>query len=149
MTNFNSLDDSLKEKFRYEINSLAKSFGGKSHFLQLIEEIRLEKPHPLMSKNSTFRFRHGTIKWQKVLYRDKVYLLMDILRNNLNDRNLMFEKGNKRYKSVLNLLRTLGPMKFNFKPKNNNDGEGFTLQPLELIDQKTTRMNIMIEAVFY
>ena len=64
MTNFNSLDDSLKEKFRYEINSLAKSFGGKSHFLQLIEEIRLEKPHPLMSKNSTFRFRHGTVKWE-------------------------------------------------------------------------------------
>ena len=55
MTNFNSLDDSLKEKFKYEINDLAKSFGGKSHFLQLIEEIRLEKPHPLMSKNSTFR----------------------------------------------------------------------------------------------
>jgi hypothetical protein len=74
---------------------------------------------------------------------------MDILRNNLNDRNLMFEKGNKRYKSVLNLLRTLGPMKFNFKPKNNNDGEGFTLQPLELIDQKTTRMNFMFEAVFF
>ncbi|MBT5783147.1 hypothetical protein OAN38_03870 [Candidatus Marinimicrobia bacterium] len=149
MTNFNSLDDSLKEKFKYEINDLAKSFGGKSHFLQLIEEIRLEKPHPLMSKNSTFRFRHGTVKWEKVLYRDKVHLLIDLLRNNINDGNLMFEKGNKRYKAVLNLLRTLGPMKFKFKPKNNNDGEGFVLRPLELIDSKITRMNFMFEVVFF
>jgi hypothetical protein len=149
MTNYDSMDSSLKEKFKLELNGLAQSFGGKSHFLQLIEEIRLEKPHPLMSKNSTFRFRHGTVKWEKVLFRDKVYLLIDLLRNNINDGNLMFEKGNKRYKVVLNLLRTLGPMKFYFKPKNSNDGEGFVLQALELIDSNTTRMNFMFEVIFF
>ena len=64
----------------------------------------------------------------KVLYRDKVILLLDLMESNgPQNQNLMFEKGKKRYKSTLNLLRTIGPIRFKVEPKNNKDGPGFEI----------------------
>ena len=150
MTNYSLIDDVLKEKFKKEINNLANSVGGKNYFLQLIEEIRMQRPHVLISKEACFKYKYGKVKWEKVLYRDKVRLLLEILKkNNTNNQNLMWEKGQKRYKITLNLLRTLGPMRFKVEPKNNNDGPGFYISPLDIIDSKTTNINFMFEAIFF
>ncbi len=150
MTNYSLIDDATKEVLKKEINNLASSIGGKNHFLQLIEEIRMERPHALMSKQASFKYKYGKVKWEKVLYRDKVRLLLEILKkNNGNNQNLMLEKGKKRYKTTLNLLRALGPMRFKVEPKNNNDGPGFVIAPLEIIDSKTTIINFMFEVIFF
>ena len=42
MTNYSLIDDATKEVLKKEINNLASSIGGKNHFLQLIEEIRMD-----------------------------------------------------------------------------------------------------------
>jgi len=151
MTNYNSLNEIVKEELKKEINYLANSIGGKNHFLQLIEEIRIEKPHALMSKHASFKYKYGKVKWEKVLYRDKVKLLIQLLKNNNNNnnQNLMLEEGQKGYKTNLNLLRTLSPMRFTVEPKNNNDGPGFIIAPLKIIDSKTTIINVMFEAIFF
>jgi hypothetical protein len=149
MTNYSILDDKTKEDLKKEINTCAESFGGKSHFLQLIEAIRLERPHPLMAKNSSFKFKHGMIKWEKVIFRDKVLLLLDLIRNSESNGNLMPEKESKRYKTIMNLLRTLAPMEFQIRPKNNNDGEGFILKPFDVVNKTTSHLNFMFEAVFF
>jgi hypothetical protein len=55
----------------------------------------------------------------------------------------------KGYKSILNLLRALKPITFNVQPKNRKDGLGFMVHPFDLIDDKTTIINPLFEAIFF
>ena len=149
MIDYNSLDDITKEDLRKQINDCAESLGGKNYFLQLLEAIRAEHHHPLMAKDLSFRFKHGIVKWKKVIFKDKVQLLIKLLKNSEINGNLMPKKGDKNYKTIMNLLRTLGPMKFKIQPKNSNDGDGYILHPFDIIDENTSQINFMFEVVFF
>jgi len=149
MLSYNSLDDLTKQNLKKEINDCALALGGKNHFLHLLEEIRKERHHPLMAKSSSFRFSYGTVKWEKVIFKDKVHLLIKMIKDRENNGNLMPKKGDRKYKTVLNLLRTLGPMKFEIRPKNNKDGDGFNLHPFDIIDENTSHLNFMFDIVFF
>ena len=149
MISYNSLDDLTKQNLKKEINDCALALGGKNHFLHLLEEIRKERHHPLMAKNSSFRFSYGTVKWEKVIFKDKVHLLIKMTKDRENNGNLMPKKGDRKYKTVMNLLRTLGPMKFKIRPKNNKDGDGFNLHPFDIIDENTSHLNFMFDIVFF
>ena len=149
MISYNSLDNLTKQNLKKEINDCALALGGKNHFLHLLEEIRKERHHPLMAKNSSFRFSYGTVKWGKVIFKDKVHLLIKMNKDRENNGNLMPIKGNRKYKTVMNLLRTLGPMKFEIRPKNNKDGDGFNLHPFDIIDENTSHLNFMFDIVFF
>ena len=149
MISYNSLDDLTKQNLKKEINDCALALGGKNHFLHLLEEIRKERHHPLMAKNSSFRFSYGTVKWEKVIFKDKVHLLIKMTKDRENNGNLMSKKGGRKYKTVMNLLRTLGPMKFEIRPKNNKDGDGFNLHPFDIIDENTSHLNFMFDIVFF
>ena len=61
----------------------------------------------------------------------------------------MPKKGDKNYKTIINLLRTIGPIKFEVKPKNIKDGDGFILHPFDIIDNNTCRINFMFEVLFF
>ena len=149
MISYNSLDDLTKQNLKKEISDCALALGGKNHFLHLLEEIRKERHHPLMAKNSSFRFSYGTVKWGKVIFKDKVHLLIKMTKDRENNGNLMSKKGGRKYKTVMNLLRTLGPMKFKIRPKNNKDGDGFNLHPFDIIDENTSHLNFMFDVVFF
>ena len=144
-----TLNEPIKTDYKNQLIQCAQTFGGKNYFLQLLEAIRETRPHPLMAKNAEFHFSMGTIKWKKVIYKDKVHLLLDMLKDNRYNGNLMPRKGDKGYKTKMNLLRTLGPMKFKAQPKNIKDGAGFTFYPFDIIDEKTTRLNPLFDAVFF
>ena len=146
---YNSLDDSTKQKLKEQIESCALSIGGKNHFLSLIEEVRDERIHPLLSKDSSFRFSYGLVKWGKVIFKDKVDLLIKITENQESNENLMLNKGEKNYKTIMNFLRTLGPITFEVNPKNKKDGSGFNFYAFDLIDEKTSHLNFMFEVVFF
>jgi len=81
MISYNSLDDLTKNNLKKEINDCSLSLGGKNRFLHLIEEIRKESPHPLISKKLSFHFSYGTVKWGKVIFKDKVDLLINMAKN--------------------------------------------------------------------
>ena len=149
MIDYNSLDDATKERLRKQINDCAQSLGGKNYFLQLLEAVRAEHHHPLMAKDLSFRFKHGIVKWKKVIFKDKVQLLRKLLKNSEINENLMPKKGDKNYKTIMNLLRTLGPMKFKIQPKNSNDGDGYILHPFDIIDENTSQINFMFEVIFF
>ncbi len=149
MVYYNSLDKAAKHNFKKQLSECAQAFGGKNYFLQLLEAIRDTRPHPLMAKDSKFSFSQGTIKWKKVIFKDKVHLLIKLLGENQTNGNLMPKKGDKGFKTVMNLLRTLGPMKFEVNPKNKVNGDGFILHPFDRIDNKTTQLNYIFDAVFF
>jgi len=149
MTNYKLLDDAAKQNYKKQITNYAQSLGGKNYFLQLLEAIRAAHPHPLMAKDYSFRFAHGIVKWKKVIFKEKVILLIKLLKDKEGDGNLMPKKGDKGYKTIMNLLRTMGPMKFQISPKNSKNGDGFILHPFDIIDENTLRLNFMFEVLFF
>jgi hypothetical protein len=46
------------------------------------------------------------------------------------------------------MIRTLKPLTFTVKPNNGEDGEGFSFNALEVIDDKTTRVSPLFKAIF-
>lgn len=149
MCDFNSLSDSAKQAYHEQLSEYADAFGGTNFFLQLLEAIRKTKPHPLIAKNCEFKFSRGTVKWNKVIFKDKITLLMKIRILENEHGNLLPDAKDKSYKSILNLLRTLKPILFDVKPKNRNDGDGFSLHPFDIIDENTTRINPVFDALFF
>ena len=149
MCDFNNLDDAQKAQYHKQLLEYAENFGGKNFFLQLLEAIRKTKPHPLIAKNSEFRFSRGTIKWGKVIFKDKLTLLLDIRVNESKNGTLLPDKEDKQYKKVMNLLRTLGPIEFDVIPKHLKDGDGFVMKPFEIIDEDTTKLNPIFDAIFF
>jgi hypothetical protein len=149
MCDFNNLDDAAKAAFHDQLTKCAEAFGGMNFFLQLLEAIRKVNPHPLMARNSAFHFSRGSIKWNKVIFKDKLSLLMKVRVDEEKNGNLLPKKDDKAYKNVLNLVRTLNPIVFEVQPKNLKDGEGFTLHAFDIIDDNTTRLNPVFDALFF
>jgi len=149
MCDFNNLDTAAKTAYHNQLLKCAEAFGGVNYFLQLLEAIRKTKPHTLVAKNSEFRFSRGIVKWEKVIFKDKLTLLTAIRVNENENNNLLPSEDDKSYKKVLNLLRTVQPIEFTVMPKNNKDGDGFSFHAFDIIDKETTVMNPIFDAVFF
>jgi len=149
MCDFNTLTDEEKLLHHQKLLQCANAFGGKNFFLQLLEAIRETKPHPLVAGNSEFSIELGTIKWNKVIFNDKLQLLLKARVNESKQDNLLPAKDAKNYKKILNVVRTLKPIVFNVKPADTEDGSGFFFQPFDVIDENTTKLNPVFDALFF
>ena len=149
MCDFNNLTDEEKEKYHHLLLEKADAFGGTNFFLQLLEGIRKHKPHPLTAKHSEFKFSRGNVRWEKVIFKDKLSLLLKTRVNESENGNFLPSKDDKAYKNVMNLVRTFAPIEFTVTPKNLNDGEGFTCNAFDKIDENTTRLNPVFDALFF
>ena len=149
MCDFNALTDEEKLLHHQKLLACANAFGGKNFFLQLIEAIRETKPHPLIAGNSEFNIELGSIKWNKVIFNDKLQLLIKARVNEGKQNNLLPEKDEKQYKKILNVVRTLKPVVFHVKPADANDGPGFYFQTFDMVDKETTKLNSLFDAVFF
>ena len=149
MCDFNALTDEEKRLHHQKLLQCANAFGGKNFFLQLLEAIRETKSHPLVAGNSEFNIELGTIKWNKVIFNDKLQLLIKARVNEGKQNNLLPAKDEKSYKKVLNVVRTLKPIVFHVTPANQEDGSGFFFQPFDIIDEDTTKLNPVFDALFF
>tara|TARA_S200000501_G_scaffold155619_1_gene146815 strand:- start:7289 stop:7810 length:522 start_codon:yes stop_codon:yes gene_type:complete len=148
MTKYDLIDNDIKRDLKNQLVKNATSLGGKNHFLSLVEAIRMAHPHPLMAKDASFRFGKGYIKWKKVIYRDKVNLLLLLIKSRDNNKNLMPQRSNNNYKTIRNLIKTIGSIKFEVRPKNNKDGDGFVFNFIEIVDENTCQFSFMFEVLF-
>lgn len=149
MCDFNSLTDDEKQSYHEKLLECADNFGGKNFFLQLLEAIRETKPHPLTAANSEFKIGLGSIKWNKVIFNDKLQLLQKARMNESEQNNFLPDSDAKNYKKVLNVVRTLKPIVFHVKPALKEDGPGFFFQPFDVIDDSTTKLNPLFDALFF
>ena len=149
MYHFDALDATTQQAYHDQMVSCAEAFGGKNYFLQLIEALRDTKPHPLIEKNCAFQFTLGKITWGKVIFNDKVLLLAKVRDEATKEGNILHEKGTRAYKNAMNLIRTLHPIIFEVKPKNSNDGAGFSIQAFDTVNEDTVRLNPVFEALFF
>lgn len=149
MCDFNILSDEEKKLHHEKLLGSANNFGGKNFFLHLLESIRETKPHPLISENTTFNTELGTITWNKVIFNDKLQLLLKARVNESKQGNFLPKIDEKNYKKILNLVRTLKPIVFHVKPANSEDGSGFFFQAFDMIDGDTTKLNPLFDALFF
>jgi len=149
MCDFNTLSDEEKQQYHKELLEYATKFGGINFFLHLLEAIRETKPHPLTSGNMSFDIELGSVTWNKVIFNDKIQLLLKARKNESKQDNLLPKKDEKNYKKILNLVRTLHPIVFHVKPANKEDGTGFFFQPFDVIEDNKTKLNPIFDALFF
>ncbi len=148
MTNYDKIDNLKKQVLRNQLIKNAISIGGKNHFLSLIEAIRMASPHPLMARDASFRFDKGSVKWGKVIFKEKVDLLISLINDSDCNTIILHKKNNGKYKTIRNLMNTIGPIRFKVEPKNIKDGNGFTFNFVEIIDDNSCKLNFMFEVLF-
>jgi hypothetical protein len=149
MCDFNALTDEEKKLYHEQLLQCANNFGGKNFFLHLLEAIRETKPHPLTAGNSQFTMELGTIKWNKVIFNDKLQLLLKARINESTQDNFLPDPKEKNYKKILNVVRTLKPIVFHVTPAHKDDGPGFFFQPFDTIDEHKTKLNPLFDALFF
>lgn len=149
MCDFNTLTDEEKKLHHEKLLECANNFGGKNFFLQLLEAIRETKPHPLTSGNTRFEIELGTVSWNKVIFNDKLQLLLKARQNESKQDNFLPNKEEKNYKKVLNVVRTLKPIVFHVRPADPQDGSGFFFQAFSMIDENKTKLNPLFDALFF
>jgi len=149
MCDFNKLSTEEKKIYHETLLQCANNFGGVNFFLQLLEALRESKLHPLIASNTTFDMPLGYITWNKVIFNDKLQLLIKTRKNENIQDNFLPPKEEKNYKKILNVVRTIKPIVFHVKPANKEEGFGFFFQAFDVIDAHKTKLNPIFDALFF
>jgi hypothetical protein len=149
MCDFNSLSREQKSYFSNLLNEYARKIGGKGVFLQLLEVVRERDVHPLISNRCEFSFVRGHIYWDKVIFKDKIDLLMrERVNESQRDNFLPPISEKKRYKQALNLVKTFAPIVFEVVPKDESL-EGFSFHAFENFEDDVVKLNPIFDAIFF
>lgn len=143
--NFHKLDTQIKQKLHKDLLSNAMSIGGKNIFLQMIEDLRKIEEEPLINKTRVISYAKGKIKWDKTIYKETYELLLEVINK---EDNLLDGLTHKKQKNVINMLKTLNPLTFIVKPKNQNDGVGFTFKIIDSSDKGNSKIDMMFKIIF-
>ena len=149
MCDFNNLTEDEKLHYHEILLTSANNYGGKNFFLQLVETLREKQPHPLISAHQDFLFEYGDVRWGKTIFNDKVELIKATRTERAKEKSFLPKADKKKYKKILNLIRTLDPITFSVRPNFRDDGEGFDFKAFEKIDEESVRLNPIFEALFF
>jgi len=153
MCNFNKQTSDTKALIHLFMVKAAENIGGVNPLLALIEAMKSKKPHPLAEKNSQVASNNTIIKWNKVVFKDKVDLIQSILDEHKSsedpDFNILNTENQKRKKNILNMVRTLAPIEFVVTPQNPNDGAGFNFKVFETLEDENVTFNPIFMAMFF
>lgn len=146
--NFNDLNNEEKQQLHEELVSHAASVGGTNFFLQMIEDIKKEKPKPLSNKNAAFHYSKGKISWEKSIFKDTLTCLYDAMKREEKSGDMLNGINPKEYKATMNMMRALKPIKLTVLPKAE-ECNGFTMQILDATEPKKTKISLLFKIVFF
>ena len=145
---FNTLDTQIKIALHNELNTYVTALGGKNFFLQMIEDVKKQSPHPLLSDAKTCRYAKGILKWEKKIYKDTLALLYAAIRRDDKAGDMLEGLSPKEYKKTMNMIRTLSPVRISVEPKGIEDVEGFSFSILDTTQEKKTRISWIFKVIF-
>ena len=138
MCNFNQLDTQTKAYLHSFFKDAAQKVGGVNFLLNLHETLQATKPHPLSNAKCEIVAEHTTLRWDKIIFQDKITALEEFFKNIKEQKesstNLLDTQNTKRKKRLINLIKTLSPVSFELKPKDPTQGSGFSFEVFEKID---------------
>jgi len=146
---FNDLELETKNELHKELTQYANSIGGMNYFLLMLEEVRKEKPNCLLNKTANFPYSQGKISWNKSIFKDTLTLLFASMRKEEKDGDMLSGISTNDYRKTMNMMKTLKPVGITIKPKNTEDGEGFSLSILDASQSKKTKVSLIFKIVFF
>ena len=153
MCNFNNQNEDTRNLIHLFMQKAAKSVGGVNYLLALIEAMRTKKPNPLMQKSCQIASNNTIIKWNKVIFKDKIDLIEKILLSHKEahekDFNILNENNIKMKKNIINMARAVAPLEFVVTPQNPNDGEGFSFGVFDTFNENEIKFNPIFIAMFF
>ncbi len=153
MCNFNKQSEDTKALIHLFMKKAAENVGGTNFLLALMEAMKKQKPNALMFKGCQIASENTIIKWNKVVFKDKVEVLEEILAAHRSsedpDFNILNSDNTKKKKNILNMVRTLAPLEFTVTPQNHNDGSGFDFKVFEKIEDDNVVLNPVFIAMFF
>ena len=153
MCNFNKQNEDTKAFIHLFMKKAAQTVGGVNFLLSLLEAIKSKGLYPLAHKECKISSNNTIIKWNKVVFKDKVELLQKILAQHKSsqnpDFNILADQNTKMRKNILNMAKTLAPVEFVVTPQNSNDGEGFSFRVFEETKDESIKLNPIFIAIFF
>ncbi len=153
MCNFNKQNEDAKALLHLFMKEAAQNVGGTNFLLALIEAMKKQKPNALMFKGCQIASENTIIKWNKVVYKDKVEVIEEVLTAHKSSENLDFNilsaVNDKKKKIIINMVRTLTPIEFVVIPQNYKDGDGFKFKVFETIQENKIVFNPVFMAMFF
>lgn len=147
--NFNELDVERKNQLHEEVKQFAMSIGGTNVFLQMIEDIKKEKPHALLNKSCVFHFAKAKLNWNKQIFKESLDQLFTAMRKEERDGDMLNGLNPKDYKDTMNMMRTLKPISIKVTPKKEEDLLGFTFSILDTSVEKKTKVSMIYKIIFF
>jgi len=153
MCNFNKQNDDTKELLHLLMKKSADSVGGTNFLLGLMEEMKKQKPNPLMYKHTKIESEQLIISWNKIVFKDKLDILEEVLHSHKSseaiDFNILESDNAKKSKKILNMVKALAPINFVVTPKDIENGGGFDFKIFESIENDYVKINPIFVAMFF
>ena len=153
MCNFNKQSEDTKALIHLFMKKAAENIGGTNFLLALMESMKKQKPNALMFKGCQIASENTIIKWNKVVFKDKVDIIEEILAAHRSsedpDFNILSDKSDKKKKAIINMVRALAPIEFVVTPQNHKDGDGFNFKVFETIEDDNVILNPIFMAMFF
>ena len=147
--NFNQLDEEQKNQLHTQAIELAENLGGVNFFLQMIEDIKKEKPHALLNKSCVFHFSKGKLNWNKQLFKESTNQLFTAMRKEERDGDMLNGLAPKEYKETMNMMRTVKPLIITVTPKKVEEPRFFSFPILDTSVEKKTKVSLFYKMVFF
>ncbi len=145
--NFNKLNVEVKQQLHEEITNFANLFGGKNSFLTMIEEIREQKPNPILNKSGIFHTSKVKITLSKSIFKDTFSTLYDAIRREEKTGDMLNSVETRDYKNTMNMMKTLKNVTITFASKENS--ETFVLPILDASEEKKTKVSFLYKIIFF
>ena len=153
MCNFNKHNDDTKALIHLLMKKSADSVGGTNFLLGLLEAMKEKKPNALMFKGCKIESTEASIRWNKIVFKDKLDILEEVIRSHKSsegvDFNILENDSEKKKKKILNMVKTLAPIEFIVTPKNPDNGAGFNFKIFESIEENSAKINPIFAAMFF
>lgn len=147
--NFIDLDLKTKIELHKEVMQLATSIGGINVFLQMIEDIKNEKPQALLNKSCVFHFAKAKLNWNKQIFKESLNSLFEAMRREEKDGDMLNGVNPKDYKETMNMMRTLKPITIRVTPKKEEELKGFAFSILDTSVEKQTKVSMIYKIIFF
>lgn len=146
---FNDLDLETKTQLNKQLTQYSNSIGGMNFFLQMIEDVRNEKPSSLLSKEASYTYKQGKITWTKSIFKETLTLLFSAMRKEEKDGDMINNLSPKVYKETMNMMRALKPVTITIKSNDKSDSHGFTFNILDSSEAKKTKIDLIFKIIYF
>jgi len=146
--NYDSLTNEQKQQLQQTLEDYASKLGGTNALLTLIENIKDTKPNPLLNKTASFKYKDGTITWEKSIYKDTLTTLFNAIRHEDKTGDILKDLSPKDYKNTMTMMKILKPITIKIKP-NDETLEGLEFPILDTSVAKNTKISYLFKTIFF